>query len=271
MSILRAAAKYQAICLGVFALLLSTSIARADDIAVTIATRPSVTQSFIANIQANPVAVVILFPGGDGVFTAQANPDGSLTITNKNFLIRTRQMFTAANIATVLVDTPSDRPDGFDEAFRKSPEHAQDIADVLGWITQHTSVPVWLVGTSMGSISAAANAIALQNKIAGVILTSSVSITSRNAPGGGIGSLNLAAITVPALVMDDTEDACRSSPPGNASVLASRMTASPRTKSILIDGGDTPISGPCDPLSYHGYLGVENQAVSAMINFIEDK
>jgi pimeloyl-ACP methyl ester carboxylesterase len=271
MAILHAAAKYQAACLSLLALLLSTSIARADDIAVTIATRPSVTQSFIANIQANPVAVVILFPGGNGVFTAQANPDGSLAIANKNFLIRSRQMFSAANIATVLVNTPSDRPSGFDEAFRKSPEHAQDVADVLDWITQHTSAPVWLVGTSMGTISAAANAVALQNKIAGVILTSSITVTSRYVPDGGVSTLNLAAISVPALVMDDTEDACGISPPGNASALAAHMSASPRAKSILIDGGDPPVSGPCGALSYHGYLGVETQAVSTMINFIEDK
>jgi hypothetical protein len=32
-----------------------------------------------------------------------------------------------------------------------------------------------------------------------------------------------------------------------------------------------PESGPCDPLSYHGYFGVEGQAVTTITGFITGK
>jgi hypothetical protein len=243
--------------------------ARADETVVTIPTRPGVTETFTADIPASPAAAVVLLPGGEGEFSIGQDATGQVNIADTNFLIRTRQMFTQANIAFVLLDAPSDQPDGINEAFRKSPEHAADIAAVIAWLGQKVSAPVWLVGTSMGTISAAAGAIALQNKISGIVLTSTVSAVGRNSPGAGVSSLNLAAIRVPALVMDDTQDACPSSPPGNAAVIAAAMTASPRVKTVLIDGGDDPQSAPCQPLSYHGYFGVEGQAVAAIVDFIK--
>ncbi len=241
--------------------------AHADEISTTIPTRPGVTESFLADFPAHPLAAAILFPGGDGHFVIHREPDGSFD-ANRNFLSRTRKMFAAAGIATLLLDTPSDRPDGIGNSFRQGRKHAQDVAAAIAWLQQQTGKPVWLVGTSMGTISAAANAIRLHKQIAGLVITSSISAPGRVAPDAGLAALDLSAIDVPVLVMDDTLDACRVSPPGNAPVLAKRMTASPRVATVLIQGGSTPLSADCDALSYHGYFGVEGQAVDAMTKFI---
>ncbi len=252
-------------------LLAGAGVALADESIVTIPTRLGVTETFTVNIPANPIAAVILLPGGNGQFSPVQDSAGQVTIANTNFLIRTRQMLPQANIAYLLLDAPSDEPKGMDETFRKSAEHAADIQAAAGWLAGKTAAPIWLAGTSMGTISAAAAAIATPDKFAGLVLTSTISAAGRNAPGGGVASLNLKAIAVPALVMSDTQDACAISPPGNAAMIAGEMTGSPRVKTVMIDGGDDPQSAACQALSYHGFYGVESQAVTAMVNFIQAK
>ncbi len=54
------------------------------------------------------------------------------------------------------MEVPSDHKTGYGYgAFRASQEHAQDIAGVIVALRREASVPVWVVGTSMGTISAA--------------------------------------------------------------------------------------------------------------------
>ena len=254
---------------AVFAALAGAN-AHAAEIAATIQVRPGVTESFLADLPAHPVAAAILFPGGPGKFDIRQNPDGSYT-ANNNFLSRTRQLFAQAGIATLLLDTPSDHPYGMREGFRESPANTRNVAAALAWLQQRTGKPVWLVGTSMGTISAAASAIDLGTRIGGLVLTSSISAAGRSAPNGGLSALDLGLVHVPVLVMDDTLDACPTSPPGNATMLARRMRSSPRVATVLIPGGNTPESAPCDALSYHGYFGVEGQAVTTITAFITRK
>ncbi len=258
-------------CMVAIAILASFSSAHADETPVAIPTRPGVTQSFVANIPVQPVATVIMFPGGKGSFNVEQQSDGGIAISDQNFLIRTRQMFANAHIAVIVLNSPSDRPNGMNEAFRTGGDHAMDVAATIAWARQHVDAPVWLVGTSTGSISAAANAISAGTTIGGVVLTSPISVKGRIAPAAGVSALALDGVRVPAFVMADSADACPASPPANAAVMAGRMTKSPRAASSLIPGGSTPRSGPCGALSYHGFYGVEAKAVDAIVSFIKSK
>ena len=38
---------------------------------------------------------------------------------------------------------------------------------------------------------------------------------------------------------------------------------------VLLSGGDTPKSDPCEAMSQHGFLGIEGQAVDAIAKFIK--
>ncbi len=73
-----------------------------------------------------------------------------------NSLVRSRDLFHAAGFVTALVDAPSDHrgEDGLG-GFRLSAQHADDIGKVIAEVRARTSLPVWLVGTSRGAISAA--------------------------------------------------------------------------------------------------------------------
>ena len=169
---------------ALFTALIAGSNAHAAEIAGTIPLQPGVTEAFLADLPAHPLAAAILIPGGPGRFEIVQNPDGSYR-ANNNFLSRTRQMFAQAGIATLLLDTPSDRPYGIHEWFREGRANTRNVAAAITWLQQQTGKKVWLVGTSMGTVSAAASAIALSTQIGGVVLTSSISAPGRSAPDGG--------------------------------------------------------------------------------------
>jgi alpha-beta hydrolase superfamily lysophospholipase len=149
---------------------------------------------------------------------------------------------------------------------RSQPAYAAALGTAVDFARLRGNAPVWLVGTSMGSIAAANGAARLGGKIAGVVLTSSVTQPSR--AGETTFSAGASAIAVPALVVGNASDHCRSSPPGDAQNLVAAMARSPRKDVILVDS--TAIqSDPCEALSPHGYLGIEAsviQRIAAWIN-----
>ena len=96
----------------------------------------------------NPKASVILFVGGDGDLAHQTG----------SFLLRVRERFVAAGMSIAVPDTPSDHPGGFGPLFRTWSTHIQDMAAVVAFLKRKAPVPVWAIGTSNGTISAATGA-----------------------------------------------------------------------------------------------------------------
>jgi pimeloyl-ACP methyl ester carboxylesterase len=246
----------------------AASTAAADEIGVGIPTRPGVSERVLYDAPSEIKAVALLFPGGFGAIGIHGEGAGASADRGSNFLIRSRKLFVAAGVAVVSVDVPSDHESGIDESFRLGEEHGQDVAALVAWVRRQTTAPVWLVGTSMGSISAASTARRLGHEVDGVVLTSSVSRSSRNSPGGGVSAVSVQEVTVPVLVVDHVDEACRSV--GSPEQLAARFTGSPRVATVKITGGSAG-GDPCGPLSPHGYLDVEDKAVAAITDFMLNK
>ena len=219
---------------------------------IEFATRPGVTQPVLFIAAPSAVASVILFPGGSGVIV---NVRG-------NFLLRVADRFPAQGFNVAVADAPSDHPGGLSTPFRQSSEHADDIAAIVAMLKNRAPVPVWLVGTSRGSISAANGAARIGSpRIAGVVLTSSVW-------QDGMAGVALEQIKVPTLVVHNRDDGCRASPFGDAASAMARMQQA-RVKELLAVSGGSLRSGPCDALSPHGYYGIEDQVVPAIIAWIK--
>lgn len=108
--------------------------------------------------------------------------------------------------------------------FRVSPAHADDIGAVAAYLKKQAAVPVWLVGTSTGSFSAAGGAIASKG-IDGLVLTSTVTRADQEWKIGqshpdGVASMELSRITVPTLIMSRRYDACALTPAADAPKLS---------------------------------------------------
>ena len=125
---------------------------------------------------------------------------------------------------------------------------------------------MWLVGTSRGSVSAAAAGAALDPAtVAGIVLTSSVTY---NRGGSATTNLPLMDVRVPVLVMHHKRDACRDCDPREAHMITDRLTGAPVKKLLLVDGGGNPSGPECEPLHYHGFIGMEEEAVKLIAAFM---
>jgi predicted alpha/beta-hydrolase family hydrolase len=235
----------------------------ADDIR-TIPTRPGVTEAFIlVRPSGAPVASVILFAGGNGLL---ALGSGKLGLGG-NFLVRNRARFASEGLLVAVVDTPSDHPSGLD-GFRTSAAHAEDIRALIAALKQEAPVPVWLIGTSMGTVSAANGAARLSaDGPDGLVLTSTVTRAGRERPES-VGDVRLGDVRVPTLIVHHKNDACRSTPYADTPALLRDFKVS-RKELLAFDGGDPPQSGPCDARAAHGYFGIDAQVVTAIVAWIK--
>jgi pimeloyl-ACP methyl ester carboxylesterase len=262
----------RALLLAMLSAGLSAAAQAADPALVTIPTPRGVTQGFILIKPDSPVASVVLFAGGDGALGLESA--SSMKWGAGNFLVRSRDKFAAHDFVVAVVDAPSDRQQGMGDGFRMSNRHAEDIGAVAAYLKEQAAVPVWLIGTSMGTLSAAKGAISAKD-IDGLVLTSTVTrpppdwVTAKEHPDG-VASMALRRIVVPTLIMSHRDDACEVTPAADAPKLRMRLRMASKVEIALLDGGDPPKSDACDAFAPHGYFGIEAQAVDTIAKFVTD-
>jgi hypothetical protein len=178
-----------------------------------------------------------------------------------NFLVRVAPDLVRQGLTVLIVDAPSDNAGGISRPFRASAEHARDIAAVIALAKARWAVPVWLVGTSNGSVSAANGAAAAGKQISGVVLTSSVWAR-------GMGLVGLERIVVPVLLVHNRDDGCQESPFAGTDAGMARLSGAPVRQLLAVSGGMSR-SDACQAMSPHGYLGIEQSVVGPMIDWIK--
>jgi alpha-beta hydrolase superfamily lysophospholipase len=163
---------------------------------------------------------------------------------------------------------PSDHLEGL-EGFRTTAEHAQDIAAVIAYLRQKAPVPVWLIGTSMGTFSGASVAARLKSGGPdGLVLTSSIVGQNRRfAPVDAV--VDVDQIAIPTLVVHNKEDACALCSFSLVPSFVERFKRAPRKALIAVSGGSPPVSEPCEALSRHGYIGIEDEVVGDIARWIK--
>ena len=206
-------------------------------------------------------ATLVLLPGGNAATGKVVNGQPS----SENFLSRTRMDFFNEKFNVIVAYKPTDLP-SLDYEYRISKSHMAEISSVVTYAQQKYSKPVWLVGTSRGSVSAAAAAIALGNdKIQGLVILSSVT----NGKVGAIPSQDMGSLKIPTLVVHHKNDACPICVPAQASTIIDSMHASPRKEFVLIEGGFDPAGDPCTSKNWHGFINYEKETVKIIAAWIQ--
>ena len=261
---------------GYCALLLSLGLtalalpARAQQI-VKLATRPGVTQSYFLTSRPKVLqAVAILFPGSGGLLQLRAENDKP-KFDQGNFLVRSRVEFVNRGVVCAILDAPSDqqRNWGMTDEFRRGELHFTDISAVADDLARRfPGVPLFLIGTSRGSVSVAALAARFDQRITGAILTSSMFRAAgpkSKEPGPGLSGFDFGSIKLPALIVHHVGDQCEATPYSDAARLSDRFPM------ITVFGGAPPQSGLCDTYSAHGYFGREAETVAEIVNWMVKK
>jgi hypothetical protein len=199
------------------------------------------------------IGTVVLLPGGDA--GTGKIVDG--IPSSRNFLVRAREAFYAGQYNVVIAFRPSDLQN-LDYSYRTSAAHIAEVAQAVDFAQHQFKVPVWLVGTSRGSVSATAATIVLgQAKLAGLVLTSSVT----HGKPGAITSQAIDHISIPTMVVHHKNDLCKICSPTAASQITASLTAAPQKKFMLIEGGSDPSGDFCEALHWHGFINYEAQTV----------
>ncbi len=211
----------------------------------------------LLSASASPRAVAILFPGGSGYVGLGSRPLGTVLGPRGNFLVRSAPHFVDPDLAVLVIDCPSDVRTGMDDDFRMGDRHLADIRTVLAALrARFREAKVFLVGTSRGTVSAAYAAEALGKSIDGLVLTSTV--FASNKQHLGLSRFRFDALTMPLLLVHHAEDGCTVCPYSMAERLAARAAL------VTVRSGLAPESGPCDPLSNHGFFGREAEVARAI-------
>jgi hypothetical protein len=223
-----------------------------------------------------PRAVLVLLVGGNGHL--DLDPGGCPRALAGNTLVRMLPQFHAAGFATALVDAPSDHlgEDGLG-GFRAAPEHAADLGRLIAGLRPRLQAPVWAVGISRGSISAANAAARLTGSAApdGVVLMSVVSAGDDRARKAWVAQtvfdLPLEAIAQPTLIVGHANDACLRSPAANMGRIAERLRTA-RKQVATVTGGQQAARGAsldaCAGRTPHGFLEQEAEVLAGVARFV---
>jgi hypothetical protein len=209
-------------------------------------------------------ASVVLMEGGNGLLALDAT--GTI-INNGNFLIRSADLFLRHGLNVMMPDTTPAHPAGLTDAIRLGAAHAAELQGFINAALTRWGKPVWVVGTSAGSISTvtAAGFQPPLSGLSGVVLTSSVTVL----PTALQPTFNLYAsrITVPTLVAWHRDDHCSVSPPAGSAALFA-LIPSGHKDSRSFAHGHSVATDPCGPFSEHGYAGIEDEVVEQLADFI---
>jgi len=230
---------------------------------VTLKVRGDVTQSYLLASEGGtrPQVVALMFPGGAGVVGLPT--DVNRLRLGSNFLVRTRDLFRDSEVAVAILDAPSDQSLGMSDGFRTGKEHSLDVGVVVNDLrARFPTAKLFLVGTSRGTVSAAYVGRTLGARIDGVVLSSTVFLPNRNGVGGALHAFEFESIPAPLLFVHHAEDRCELCPYSWARELGRKHPL------ITVRGGGKALSGECDALSAHGYIGKEAETVAAIKNWM---
>jgi hypothetical protein len=264
----------------VFALALSglvavSSPAAADPI-VNINSRNQSIRAVLLPHQGTAKGSVIVLAGGNGRLDITAA--GQITKLTGNQLVRTRAKYKAKGYDTLVPDLAPDMKVGADDVlagYRVSLNYARDIGAMVKYLRANGAEPVVVIGTSRGS-GGAANAVA---KLTKARRPDAVIYTSAFLKLDCSDIINLWCLTnnqpqllkLPTLVMWHVDDGCVYTPP--SAVPPFRTWWQQGTQLTLarkaFNGGDPPLSEPCEAKSPHGFWGLDQKVVDVASEWIE--
>jgi len=239
---------------------------------------PGVTVRYLALYTSGtkPAAAAILFAGADGRIKLGA--DGSIGALKLNFLVRSRAKFAEQGLFVAVVDAPGRLP--LNGMIRTSPGYAQTIGTVIHDLRKRSGgAPVWLVGTSSGTLSAAgvAGHLPLQAAAAanlkrpnGIVLTSTQSTLVPGFCGKTVFDAALSAINVPVFIVSHRRDECKCSPArGTGPVLDALTGTRVKVPAYFSGGNPSQLKDKCEAMTAHGFLGIEDAVVKAVADWIK--
>ena len=218
-----------------------------------------------------PVASVILLVGGHGKMDIAAN--GAIGWGRRNQLIRTRADYLKQGFAVLVPDIAPDwkTPDGVVRGYRWHPALGADIGALVAYM-RTIAEPVVIVGTSRAAVSTGVALLVADGKTKPdfVVLTAAMLMPAGNQPSflKAIQG-NKQKAQVPMLVIGHKKDSCEYTLPG--SIDAFKAWRGVDKLDVLLLDGPAGSGHPCEAQAAHGFIGIDDQVVKAVSDWIKSR
>jgi len=214
--------------------------------------------------------LAVLLPGHPSV--VRPVMDGSVMVSARltgNFLIRSRRFLADERMLTLVVDCNTRLGDYCSPAYQASRQRYSDVQALIDAVKKdHPSVKeVWLLGTSMGTISSAFMALHGAGYYAGVVHTASITDFVGRRPYTELEGFDYAKIPIPQLFVHHAEDPC---------VVTSYISAKKISQKfglplVTVEGGSGFTGEPCAARTQHGFQGREPAVMKFIAEAIRQK
>jgi len=224
------------------------------------------TQSGVYSVKkgtAKHTRLAVLLPGYPSVVRPIVS-DGVMQSSKLtgNFLIRARRHLADEEIATLIVDCHSDSGDYCSSGYQASADRQRDVQRLIDAVKErYLSInEVWLIGTSMGTISSSFMPIHDPKRYAGAIHTAS--ITEPGAPNSyrELANFDYNRSGVPQFFVHHKDDPCFLTTWAGAKRISDKY----KVPLITVLGGSGFQGHPCMAHTEHGFKGMEMMTMNAI-------
>jgi hypothetical protein len=210
-----------------------------------------------------PTRLAVLLPGYPSVVRPVVE-NGAMTSSrlSGNFLIRSRHFLVDETIASLIVDCQSDSGDYCTSTYQASKQRQEDVDKLIAEVKSRTPsiAEIWLIGTSMGTISSSFMPLHNPSAYAGAIHTASITEPYARNSYRELGGFDYKKTTVPQYFVHHAADPCFLTTYAGAQSITEKY----QVPLITVRGGGDFKGDACKAFTEHGFRGKEKDVMHAV-------
>ena len=230
---------------------------------VAVELSPGVRQEGVFSLRTgtqSPDVLAVLLPGHPSVLRPVVADQRMTSLRLPgNFLVRARRHLADERIALLLEDCRSDSGDECSAKYQASPGRQSDVAALIQSVRQQwpSIQKVWLVSTSMGSISSAFMPIHGKGAYAGAIHTAAITEPYAMHSYRELAGFDYGQIPGVQAFVHHQNDPCPLTTHSGAAKLAQKFNI----PLVTVHGGSGFQGHPCRAFTEHGFTGKEREVM----------
>lgn len=210
-----------------------------------------------------PMRLAVLLPGYPSVVrpVVEAGVMTSSKLTG-NFLIRARRFLVDENIASLIVDCQSESGDYCSSSYQASKQRQLDIDKLITEVkARNPSITeIWLVGTSMGTVSSSFMPVHNPTAYAGAIHTASITEPYAKNSYRELGDFDYKKSTTPQFFVHHAADPCYLTTYTGAKSITDKY----KIPLVTVSGGSDFQGNACKAFTEHGFRGKEKEVMTVI-------
>ncbi len=215
-----------------------------------------------------PTRLAVLLPGYPSVVRPVVE-GGIMTGSklNGNFLIRSRGFLVDENIASLIVDCQSESGDYCSSSYQASKQRQIDVDKLIAEVrARHPSITeIWLVGTSMGTVSSSFMPVHNPTGYAGAIHTASITEPYARNSYRELGGFDYKKAAASQFFVHHAADPCYLTTYTGAKSITDKY----KLPLVTVTGGSNFQGNPCNAFTEHGFRGKEKEVMTAIGEIIK--